>query len=467
MLAQSALTALCAAAVVVYVQRQRAAVFEAELLRRVLTVTAMVQVDDAHPSRLEFSPQAALLVPDDRFLIEDQRGGVIGRSAGSVAELGSLAADREIRVRTDAGSYRGRLFPAVPVLDADEERSGAPARRVSVAYAMPVAVFDSTSRQIVLLAACGGLFWIVCSCGIAWFSVVRGMEPLGALAAQAGRITERHWTFAPSPEVRAVAEVQPLVRALEDLVARLRSAFERERTFVSDAAHELKTVVAIQKSSLQVALGGLPAVGGYRQGLERGLEDVDRLETLVGRMLALASIEGADRPRATEPVALPESLLAACDQLRPLADVHRVALKLDLVTGCLVESETGLLETLWTTLIENAIRYSPPEAAVSVTCHATGEDGVVVSVKDCGSGIAPEHLPHLFERFYRADTSRSRESGGFGLGLAMAKAIADRHGGTIRIASVPGEGTTVSVTLPCSPSGQLSGLLGGSPGEEA
>ncbi len=451
-LAQTALTTLCAAAVVVYVQRQRAAVLEAELLRRVLTVIAMVQVDDAHPSRLEFAPQPALLAPGDRFLVVDQRDGVIGRSVQPVEKLPSPAADREIRFGTEAGPYRGRLFPALPVLDADDERSGSPARTVSVAYAMPVGDFDRTSHHIVLFALCGALFWISCSCGIAWVSVVRGMKPLGALAAEAGHITERRWSFAPSPEVGAVTELRPLAGAIADLVARLRGAFDRERTFVGDAAHELKTLVAVQKSSLQVALGGPPSVSGYRCGLERGLEDVDRLEMLVGRMLALASIEGADRPRALEPVAVGEGLLTACDQLRPVAAQRRVILQEEIATHCLVQTEASLLETLWTTLIENAIRYSPPGATVLLACRAAGERHVAVTVEDRGAGIAPEHLSHLFERFYRADASRSRQSGGFGLGLAMAKAIAERHGGTIGIASVPGEGTTATVTLPCSAS---------------
>jgi signal transduction histidine kinase len=162
-------------------------------------------------------------------------------------------------------------------------------------------------------------------------------------------------------------------------------------------------------------------------------------------MLTLASLEG-DRKVTDDTVALNETILAACDQIRPIAALYRVDLRLHLTTSCTIQSEEGLLQTLWTTLIENAIRYSPPDSIVTVRCSRE-EQLCVISVQDHGLGIAQEHLPHIFERFYRADLSRSRDTGGFGLGLAIAKAIVDLHGGHIDIESAPGKGTAVSVTF--------------------
>jgi signal transduction histidine kinase len=317
---------------------------------------------------------------------------------------------------------------------------------VDVFYAIPTAVFDLTSRKIDVIAVFGSLFWIVSSCAIAWFSITRGMTPLDDLATQASGITEQSWSFSPSPEVRATSELRPLAQALEELVLRLGSALERERTFVGDAAHELKTAVAIAKSSLEVSLRGPAKEYGF--GLERASEDVDRLSVLVNRMLSLASIEGSDREKRADVIGLDETILAACDQLRPIAALHGVRHQVHLAGASVVEREEGLLQTLWVTVIENAIHYSDRGSLVDITSSCPG-GSCTVTIQDRGSGIPSEHLPHIFERFYRADFSRSRNTGGFGLGLSIAKAIVDRHQGKIQVDSTPSQGTTVVVVLPC------------------
>jgi len=218
---------------------------------------------------------------------------------------------------------------------------------------------------------------------------------------------------------------------------------------VNDAAHELKTVVAIQKSSLQVALQGDAVASDYRIGLERALEDVDRLNALVHRMLSLASLEGSDRAKEIELVALDETILAACDQLGPVAAAHRITIESQIAGRYYVASEEGLLQTLWVTLLENAIRYSHAHSSIRIDCNLTDNRATVV-VQDCGAGIRPEDLPHIFERFYRGDVSRSRDTGGFGLGLAIAKAIVEKHNGDTAVESERGAGTIVRVVLPCA-----------------
>jgi signal transduction histidine kinase len=164
-------------------------------------------------------------------------------------------------------------------------------------------------------------------------------------------------------------------------------------------------------------------------------------------MLALASIEGSDRNKRADAVSLDESILAACDQLLPMAALHGVELQMHLAGSGLVESEECLLQNLWVTVIENAIHYSPRGAPVALTSSCDGRF-CTVSIQDYGQGIPPDYLPHIFERFYRVDSSRARDTGGFGLGLSIAKAIVDRHQGTIQITSNVGEGTTVVVVFP-------------------
>ncbi len=413
------------------------------------TLVAMIQVDDANPSKLVFTPKDSLHHREDNYVVRDRKGFLGSTHDFKPLLQNSPSAGEFFSFMSQGQHFRGRLTRHIPIIDPDSGNSNETAPRVDVWYAVPMGSFDKTSRKIVWITLLVSLFWITSSCLIAWFSVTRGMLPLGELAQQASEITERKWVFSVSDEVREISETRPLVLSLEELVARLGAAFKRERTFVSDAAHELKTAVAIQKSSLQVALQGKSAASCYRNGLERALEDVDRLQALVHRMLSLASIEGSSQPRDIEWVALDETILEACDQMDPVARASRLTLKTHFTGRYYVASEEGLLQTLWGTLIENAIRYSPPDSVIKLECSLRDHWATVV-VEDHGAGIQAEDLPHIFERFYRGDTSRSRNTGGFGLGLAIAKAIVERHNGEIELKSERGVGTVIRISLPCA-----------------
>ncbi len=447
--AQGLLTAVCATALVVYVNQQRLAVIDTELERRIGLLVAALQIDDEDSSKLVFTaPETPS--EGDLYIIRDQKGAILGASGPSKAlPEQAVGAASSFSFAARGEPYRGRVRRGIPVIDPDEENSAVLTPQVSIWYAIPLVDFDRGSRRIVLIAVGCSLFWVASSCIIAWFSVTNGMVPLVELARQASAVSERSWALSLPPDVRNISETRSLALALEALVARLSAAFQRQRTFVNDAAHELKTVVAIQKSSLQVALQGDKTASEYRAGLERALEDVDRLNALVYRMLSLASIEGSDRAKESDLVSLEETIFAACDQLAPVAAAYRVAITTQFTGRYLIASEEGLLQTLWVTLLENALRYSPPDSSVKITCSLDGQIATVV-VEDCGAGIHAKDLPHVFDRFYRGDASRSRETGGFGLGLAIAKAIVEKHHGQIEIKNRRGSGTIVRVSLPCA-----------------
>ena len=445
-LAQGVLIGACAISLVVYIDMQRLTVLDTNIARQTGTLVAAIQISDADQSQLVFTAPKTLPA-GDLYVIRNSMGSTLASSAYSEALSSRIPATGKFWFASRGLRYRGELTRSVPILDPDDEASDKPAPLVDIWYAVPSEAFALTSRRIIVIAIFGSVFWIASSCLIAWFSVARGMLPMAELAKQASSITERSWTLALSTQVREVSETRPLALALESLVFRLRAAFERERTFVNDAAHELKTVVAIQKSSLQVALQGNAVASDYRIGLERALEDVDRLNALVHRMLSLASIEGSDQAKEIEWVALDETILAACDQLGPVAAAHRISIKTRIAGRYYVPSEEGLLQALWVTLLENAIRYSPAHSSITVDCHLHDNRATVV-VQDCGAGIRPEDLPHIFERFYRGDASRSRDTGGFGLGLAIAKAIVEKHNGDIAVESERDAGTIVRVGLP-------------------
>jgi signal transduction histidine kinase len=163
--------------------------------------------------------------------------------------------------------------------------------------------------------------------------------------------------------------------------------------------------------------------------------------------LILAQFAG-DRPPVTlVPLSLERLVYELVKELTVLAEDRKVRLTLEAHPVPLVLGDNGRLTQLLINLLDNALAHTPPEG--TVTLRLRPEDGqVVMEVEDTGSGIAPEHLPHLFERFYRGDPARDRESGGAGLGLAIVKEIAGAHGGAVRAASTLGKGSVFTVTLP-------------------
>lgn len=190
-------------------------------------------------------------------------------------------------------------------------------------------------------------------------------------------------------------------------------------------------------------------MGEYRAGLARALEDTSRIELLVRDMLLLSSIEHARKELphdvSNRTSSLRETLIASMEQVAPLARMHKIVCRLELAKDSLVQGSQSDLSLLWTNLLENAIQHSPEGAAIVIETEPE-KDCHRVRIIDPGEGISCIDLPHVFERFYRADRSRSRATGGFGLGLSIAKAIVDHVGGTIQISSVPAAGTTVAVT---------------------
>jgi signal transduction histidine kinase len=188
----------------------------------------------------------------------------------------------------------------------------------------------------------------------------------------------------------------------------------------------------------------------YESTLQDMGQEVDRLIRLSTDLLFLVRLDQGRLPWQPSNVELSHLLAAIVEQVHPLAEKKGLALEAEIPAGISIRGDADHLIRLFLNLLDNAVRYTPPAGQVVV--QATETDGeVLVSIGDTGPGIAPEHLPHLFERFYRAETARSRHAGGAGLGLAMAYEIARWHGGTLTARSEPGQGTTFTVHLPAQP----------------
>ena len=231
----------------------------------------------------------------------------------------------------------------------------------------------------------------------------------------------------------------------------IQSAMDRQRAFVADASHELRTPLALIRANAELLERGADQpVQANISSVQDIIGETDRLSALVGQMLMLAQSDSGEANFNRERIDLGAIAEDTVRQMRLLAEPQSISL--DIATRDRVEvggDETRLRELI-TILLDNAIKYSDDAASVRVDLNREG-DKAVLRVVDSGRGIPPQALPRIFDRFYRADKARSRPMGGAGLGLAIAKWIAESHGGTIAIQSAAGRGTTVTVVLPAQP----------------
>ena len=299
------------------------------------------------------------------------------------------------------------------------------------------------------LAGGGALLLAVTMLLSAW-GLRRGLRPLSALAAEAALVSPSNWHLPGNVAVEATDELAPLAQAMQAMLDNLRKAFTQQREFLANAAHELKTPVAILKSTLQALLQRQRSAGEYRAGLEEALEDMARLEKLLHSMLRLARAEqwatGSVQPDAA-PVNAMESLQAAIDRLAPIAAERDVTIEVKGEREALVRTSSEDLELVWANLLENAIHFSPAGAQVAAMIRKQNRR-ILLVVEDRGPGIPESELPRIFERFHRVDVSRARHTGGYGLGLAISKALVEAYGGDLRAESKAGIGTRLTASFP-------------------
>jgi heavy metal sensor kinase len=283
------------------------------------------------------------------------------------------------------------------------------------------------------------------------WEVRRGLLPLQKLAAEATAVSAQNWNFRVPDEVQQIEELQPLSESITHMLKRLHDSFTQQKEFVANAAHEFKTPVAVLKSTLQTVLQRPRLAEEYKTGLQCALEDLDRLEMLLQGMLRLALAEQWEQResvRDLHTVELGASCEEAIERFRALAETRDLKISFSRNGFAPVRADPDDLRIVWTNLLENAVRYSREGGPVEVSIARKNNRIVQVVFADHGQGIAEADLPHIFERFYRGDPSRTRSTGGFGLGLAIARTLIAAYGGTIWADSEPGQGTRITVELP-------------------
>jgi heavy metal sensor kinase len=428
---------------------------DAAMQARAMSLAALVRYNEDASGNVYFDDS---LVPSsidpqhaDLFAVWAARSGLVAHSPTWPHEL-DLTPDGKIHWNFKLGHvrYRGLRVLHTPVLDREEGKSFQP-QTLDLLYAAPTAHVEEEVREAGVSIALASLLLLVATVLLAIWGIRRGLFPLQQLATEAGLITARNWDLRLSPEARQIRELRPLTDSMTTMLARLERAFVEQREFLGNAAHELKTPVAVLKSTLQSLLQRPRDAEEYRAGLEHSLEDLDRLEQLLQWMLRLARAEqwahGALR-RDLPVVDVAQTCEDAVERIRPLADSHSTHLQLSKNGPIIFQADPEDLLLVWTNLLENAVRYSPVGGSVHVAVEAQSVGSARITVEDHGVGIAPEDLPNIFQRFYRADPSRNRATGGFGLGLAIARSLVEAYGGTITAESTPGKGTRMIVELP-------------------
>jgi two-component system OmpR family sensor kinase/two-component system sensor histidine kinase QseC len=313
-----------------------------------------------------------------------------------------------------------------------------------IQVAQPMRVRATLARRAALRVVVPLLLWLPLL-AVAILAIVRSsLSPLRRLAAEVEQ-RDAHG-LAPVSVQGMPAEVAPLVRELNRLLARVDAAFATQRAFIADAAHELRSPLTALRLQLQL-LERAPDASAAREAGRNLKAAVERATHLVEQLLTLARQEPADSRAALQPVALHTVISAACADCSVLAQTLEIGLEPDLDANVQVRGDPEALRILVRNLIDNAIRHSSAGSRVKVQCGSAAA-GAVLRVMDSGPGIPPADRERVFDRFHRRAAA---PEGGSGLGLAIVRAIADRHGAAVSLGDAPGGGLLVTVAFPANP----------------
>lgn len=245
-------------------------------------------------------------------------------------------------------------------------------------------------------------------------------------------------------------ELQRLSEAWNETLARLDVAVNRLTQFTADASHELRTPVALMRTSAELALRKDRTADEYRDALREIREEAERTSQLIENLLTLARADAGLHPLPVARVDMRELILEAGEHARSLAQERGLKIGSEVPDELVsVNGNEAGLRQLFSVLVDNALKYTPQGGQIQLSL-IQDSGNVVVSVKDTGFGMSPDVIPHIYERFYRADESRNRDAGGSGLGLCIAKWIADRHGAQILVDSELGRGSMFTVRFPAA-----------------
>lgn len=297
-------------------------------------------------------------------------------------------------------------------------------------------IFITTMSLLIVLAA-----------GVGWFMARRAVSGVEAVTRTARNISEGALEKRVPVKTRG-DEIDQLATTFNQMLDRIQRLVASIKEMSDNIAHDLRSPITRIRGIAEVTLSTGKSVAEYENMAASTIEECDRLLDMINTMLLISETEaGVDR-LTREEMDISGLVRDACELFEPTAGDKGVRMSCNVPDACRIFGDIRMVQRMLANLLDNAIKYTPSAGTVAVSVHEDEGQQVVVSVKDTGIGISPDALPHIFERFYRCDQSRSQA--GIGLGLSLAGAIAQAHGGGITVISNPNQGSTFTVTLPKS-----------------
>ena len=398
--------------------------------------------------------------PDESFIVgRIQRVYMLADANGSVMEISeaykSIGADTPAQIaaviRSSQPGWKERkdvqgvpfLIHSGAIYDEDHEKQYFLAIGRSLAESRHI-LDQFTWAYIALIPLI-----ILSGCLLGWFLAARALTPVLEVAQAAQRISGLNLSLR-IPSRGAHDELDYLTETFNRMIDRLENSFNQIRQFSTDVSHELRTPITAIRGQLEVALFTATTADQYREAMLNSLQDVERLSQIVRALLLLSQAESGQLALQKTRVNLSELVADVVDQFQIPYEEARIRLTADLPGEVPVEIDRIQIERMVSNLVSNAMKFTPAGGEVQVSLRRDAE-GVELVVQDTGCGIATDHLPHIFDRFYRVPgRDASGPERGLGLGLSFVAWIAKAHEGNVRVESTPGQGSRFIVSLPVS-----------------
>ncbi len=399
--------------------------------------------------------------PDEDFAVERlRRVYVLIHAKGCVMEYSTIyqsigiesPGEVEAAIRSGQPVWKLRRSPhGIPYLIRggvvfDEKHQSA----FYVAVGRPMDESDKILKRYTWMYAVLIPFSLLCGCLLGWFLSGRALRPVMQVAQAAQRITSSNLSLR-IPARAAGDELDYLILTFNRMIERLENSFQQIRQFSTDVSHELRTPITAIRGQLEVALFTAQTIEQYRDATLNSLQDIERLSQIVRALLLLSQAESGQLALQKARLDLTPAVRDIVEQFQIPAEGARIELTCELPAECPAEVDRVQMERMLSNLLSNAMKFTPAGGRVRVALRRL-EEAVEIEVADTGCGIPAEHIPHIFERFYRAPAQPTGGSSepGLGLGLSFVAWIAKAHGGTIQVESAMGEGTRFTVTLPAA-----------------
>lgn len=367
-------------------------------------------------------------------------------------EKGIFTFDLEIYYRADRADIENIVYETFK----ENELGVSPVRFILFPVRGPTLVqvgislseIENASRRLMVVAVLAGAMLMLLATLGGTFIIRRALRPVKTVVHTARKISADDLSLRIESEKRQ-DEIGELVDTFNDMISRLEASIKKLKQFSGDVSHELRTPLTVIRGEIEVLLRKERSTADYRETLSTVLEETSLLERIIDDLLFLSRIEAIQKKELEKPVQLDEILLQTIENRDAAARNKEIHLNIINMDAAMVHGDENLLERMLINIIDNAIRYTPVRGRVEISLEKQG-DTAVLGIRDNGIGIPQEALPYIYDRFFVVDKSRSKETGGLGLGLSIVKHVAETHGAVITVASEVGQGTAFEIKFPLS-----------------